>query len=179
MPKRQYYDPMIEDGSPQEIVVRGFQVNIGGTYVLLDDIVSIIRDYAQSLEDPDAGALVHEIASWLASGTPPLNTPEPEVVEVDPEARFRDTDPGDMTPDVDRVEVFPDDEGKWYARSVDTGGNIMKTTHGSFDKEYVLKNAENRWPGKPIHEIANAMEDSMWKERGRMGPSPKRLWNAT
>ena len=69
MPRDQFYDPQI--GDSEQMQIRGFQVGIGGTYVLMDDVVTALRGFAQSLDDPDAGALVHEVASWLGAGAPP------------------------------------------------------------------------------------------------------------
>jgi len=175
MPRqRQFYDPQIDDGSPQETILRGFQVQIGGTYVLLDDVVTVLRMYADSIDS----IAVHEAANWLISGQ--------QLPEIESQDRTPDTtniahevhgaEPDDVNLDVDRVEVFPNEEGKWFARSIDTGGNIMKTTNGSFDVNWVVQNAEDRWPGIPIRIVASESSDSMWEERGRKGPSPKRLW---
>jgi len=159
--------------------IRGFQVE-AGMYVLRDDVVASIREYAQSLEDPNAGALIHELASWL-SGEETLGTEEtPQTYEV------HGAEEDDITLDVARIEIFPDPPDdprpKWYARSVDTGGYIMKTTGGSFDFEWVVKNAEERWPGISLHLLQNAGEDSKWvedRERGAfpsVGPPVRRLW---
>lgn len=160
-----------------------------GAYVLLDDVVSAIRAYAQSLDDPEAGALVHELASWLGAGEEPPQEPSLTSVEV------HGAEADDVTPDVDRIEVFPDPPDdprpKWYARSIDTGGHILKTTGGSFDYEWVVKNAQERWPDLEVHVLQNAGDDSMWAEnqtsamfknggnRGAfpsVGPPVRRLW---
>lgn len=159
--------------------MRGFQMPIGGTYVLLDDVVTVLRQYAQSLEDPTQGALIHELATWITGDVPEVAV---EAIQEPPHGQEAD----DVTPDVARVEIFPDPPDdprpKWYARSIDTGGFILKTTNGSFDFEWVVKNAEERWPDIPIHLLKNAGEDSKWVEdstRGvfpSMGPPIRRLW---
>jgi len=182
MPRTQFYDPQV--GESEQMQIRGFQVQIGGTYVLMDDVVTAIRMYAQSLEDPNAAALVHDLATWLTSGTPDLPEAVPEPVQASQEVYGAESD--DVTPDVDRIEVFPDPPDdprpKWYARSIDTGGFILKTTNGSFDYEWVVKNASERWPGIPIHLLKSAGEDSKWVEdstRGvfpSKGPPVRRLW---
>jgi hypothetical protein len=187
-----YYDPQVGDSA--EMQIRGFQVQIGGTYVLMDDVVTALRGYAQSLPDPEAGALVHDVATWLQQGAEPLPVIEEVVETVEPSGPYG-AEADDMDPDVDRIEVYPDPpedpRPKWYARSIDTGGFIMKTTNGSFDFEWVVRNAEERWPGIPIHLLKNAGEDSMWTEnlptggimhtstRGTfpsVGPPIRRLW---
>lgn len=188
--KPQFFEPMIEE---QETQMRGFQVGIGGTYVLLDDVVTALRQYAQSLDDPNAGALIHDVATWLHSG---LQEDQSSFSEISAEDLV-DLPPGgseppygyealDGSPDIDRVEIFPDPpedpRPKWYARSIDTGGYILQTTGGSFDQEWVIQNAQERWPGKDIHLLKNAGEDSKWTEDGTRGvfpskgPPVRRLW---
>ena len=92
----------------------------------------------------------------------------------------------DESPDIERIEVYPDPpedpRPKWYARSVDTGGYIVQTTGGSFDQDWVIQNATERWPGKDVHLLKNAGEDSKWIEDGTRGvfpskgPPVRRLW---
>jgi len=180
----QFYEPLIEEAQPTQI--RGFQVQIGGTYVLMDDVLTAIRAYAQSLDDPDAGALVHDLANWLSAGgeLPEIREEVQEDLPLAVEVHGAEVD--DITLDVARVEIYPDPpedpRPKWYARSIDTGGFTLKTTNGSFDFEWVVKNAEERWPGIPIHLLKNAGEDSKWVEdstRGvfpSKGPPVRRLW---
>ena len=189
--KTQFYEPLIKEEQPQTTALRGFQVQIGGVYVLLDDVVTVLREYAQSLEDAEQGALVHEIATWLVSGERPSQTFESSIEALGHEPitkALAGTEPphgqedDDVTPDVERVEIYPVKTARgirWHARSIDTGGNIMKVTDGSFDQTWVIQNAEDRWPNVPIHLVQNAGDDSMWLERERKGPSPKRLWAGT
>ena len=81
-----------------------------------------------------------------------------------------------MTEGVARVEIYPDNPDdprpKWYARTVDTGGYILKTTNGSFDQEWVIRNAEERFPGIPVYLLNHAGEDSKWKEDSTRGTFP-------
>src|SRR5262249_25288783 len=109
----------------------------------------------------------------------PLPPPTPPPPPPQEDASLVET----MQDRVARVEVFPDAEGKWYARSVDDMGTILKTTNGSFDKTYVISDAGQRWPRKEIHELADAQMDSIWNEQhhafgwnSRRRPSPRRLW---
>lgn len=168
--------------------IRGFQVAIGGTYVLMDDVVTALRAYAQSLTSPDAGAVVHELASWLAQGAPEIEEALPDdPMEVElAEAQVYGAEPLDESSDIERIEIYPDPPDdprpKWYARSVDTGGYIVQTTGGSFDQDWVIQNASERWPGKGIFLLSHAGGDSKWeedRERGvfpSKGPPVRRLW---
>jgi len=179
--------------------IRGFQVAIGGTYVLMDDVVTALRAYAQSVEDPDHAGIVHEVASWLQAGADQSAIPQAyksgiDALGFEPQTRTLagtqeppyGAEPLDQSLDIERIEVYPDPpedpRPKWYTRSIDTGGYVMQTTGGSFDYEWVVKNAEERWPGKPIHLLKNAGADSKWTEdstRGvfpSKGPPVRRLW---
>ncbi len=155
--------------------IRGMEVAASGTYVLLEDVVTVIHEYAQSLDDPTAGAAIHALASWLVSGEMPVEASEVYGAESD-----------DVTEGVARVEIYPDPpedpRPKWYARTIDTSGFILKVTNGSFDQEWVIQNAQERFPGVEIFLLKNAGEDSKWtedKERGvfpSYGPPIRRLW---
>lgn len=186
MSRQQYYDPYIDTGEKQ-IQMRGFEVGIGGTYVLLDDVVTALRQFAQSLANPDEAALVHEVSTWLISGgsipAPHQEESLPLAVDEPPYG----SEPMDQSIDIGRVEIYPDPpddpKPKWYARSVDTGGFILQITNGSFDQEWVIKNAQERWPGKDIYLLQHAGEDSKWVEDGTRGvfpskgPPVRRLWS--
>lgn len=185
MPARTFYEPMVEQ-TREPSPIRGFQVTIGGTYVLLDDVVTSLREYAQSLHDPGDGALIHELATWLVSGERQL----PEQMSLDTAAVGEPEPPDPQQEIVDRVEVYPDDptseRPRWIARACDSEGKILTVTNGSFDQEYVIQNAGERWPGKPVHLLADASQDTVWEENdpggirspltSRRRPSPNRLW---
>jgi hypothetical protein len=153
--------------------IKGFAVPAEGTYVLMADVVQALREYAESVDS----LAVREAAEWLAGGLP-----EPAMVETEVFGAEAD----DNTNGVARVEVYPDPpedpHPKWYARTVDTGGYIIKTTGGSFDQEWVIKNAQERWPGKEIFLLQHAGEDSKWQEDSTrnvfpsMGPPVRRLF---
>lgn len=185
---RQFYEPIVEENQ-QASPMRGFQVGITGTYVLLDDVVTALREYAQSLDDPASGGLVHEVANWLHSGAEPIpvedeDVPESATTPVELPAAV------EADPNVDRVEIYPDDpespRPRWIARSCDSTGKILFVTNGSFDQAYVIRDAEERWPGKSIHLIAEYSHDTVWEENDpgglrstatkRRRPSPNRLW---
>lgn len=181
MPKTRFYEPQL--GNTEQMQIRGFQAAISGTYVLLDDVITAIRMYAGA--SPENAEALQEVASWLSEGT--FSVPEPvtpEIEHVPYEVHGAESD--DVTLDVARVEIFPDPPDdprpKWYARSIDTGGFVLKTTNGSFDQEWVIRNATERWPGIPIHLLRNSGEDSKWEEdRNRgvfpsLGPPIRRLY---
>lgn len=148
--------------------IRGFQIPVTGTYVLMEDVIMSIRMYAQSFDDPEAGTLIHDLATWLAGGVPAQKAA----------AEVYGAEPDDVTIDVARVEIYPDPpedpRPKWYARSIDTGGYILKTTGGSFDQEWVIQNAQERWPDIDIHVLRNAGEDSKWVEDSTRGVFPSK-----
>jgi hypothetical protein len=144
--------------------IRGIHVETGGTYVMLDDVVASIREYAQSLTDPSAGAAIHELASWLGASSMPAAvagiTTVPHSTEELQEAQ-------DLS--VYRVELYPDPpedpKPKWYARSVDEEGNILHTTNGAYDYEHVYNTAAERWPGKQIYQLKRWADDSVFLEK--------------
>lgn len=140
-------------------------------YVMLDDVVTAIREYAQSLTDPSAGAAIHELASWLDASSMPAATAGISVSETEiPEELAA------ALGQVDRVELYPDPpddpKPKWYARSVDHEGTILWTTNGSFDYEYVHKEASERWPGKTIHQLRRWADDSVFTENQEKNAYP-------
>ena len=157
--------------------IRGIPVEVAGTYVLMEDVVAALNEYATSVDS----LAVREAAQWLEAGVPdPLTrdgTSEPDVYGAEPD---------DVSEGVDRIEIYPDNPDdprpRWHARSIDTGGYILKTTAGSFDQAWVIENAQERWPGIPVHLLKHAGEDSKWLEdstRGAfpsMGPPIRRLF---
>lgn len=141
--------------------IRGMEVASPGTYVLLPDVIQVIREYAQSLDDPNVGAAVHELASWLGAGAHFGTIPD------EPAAPSSEDDPFPLE-NVYRVELYPhppdDPSPKWYARSVDQEGNILWTTAGDFQYENVHREASERWPDKPIFELKRWADDSVFVE---------------
>ena len=174
MPKRHnFYDPQLGPSEPLQI--RGVQVTIGGTYVLMDDVLTALRVYAQSL-DPDDAAAVHGAAGWLQAGA----QAPPQIEQVPEEVLYQvhGAEPDDVTHGVDRIEIYPDPpddpNAKWYARSVNTQGFILKVTDGSFDQAWVIRNAEERFPGIPLYLLKSAGEDSKWVEDQSRGVFPSK-----
>ena len=170
--------------------IRGFGISIGGTYVLLDDVVTALHTYANSYHDPD-DANVHEAATWLQAAihAGPVDFPGEHVTEESQDVPvFGIVD--DMVGQVDRIEIYPDDpeakEPRWIARACDDTGRILRVTNGSFDQEYVIRDAQERWPDKPTHLVVDYSHDTVWEENDpgglrsvhtkRRRPSPNRLW---
>jgi hypothetical protein len=176
MPRTQFYEPQVGDSPPLEI--RGFPVSIGGTYVLMDDVLTVLEAYARSEDSDD----VRELVNWLRAGD--LHVEEQPEITSTVVDEYPEPDPN-----VDRVEVYPDDpenpRPRWIARACSDQGDILYTTAGSFDQDYVIRDAEQRW-GAPVHLVADAMVDTVWEENDpggirsphtkRRRPSPKRLW---
>src|SRR5262245_38712312 len=153
--------------------IRGFPVVQAGTYVLMDDVVAALKEYAESVDS----LAVAEAAQWLEAGLPaPAVTIDGTAEEGPSEPSVFGAEPDDVSEGVDRVEIFPDNPDdprpRWHARSIDTGGYILKTTNGSFDQARVIQNAEERWPGIPIHLLKHAGEDSKWVEDATRGAFP-------
>lgn len=164
--------------------IRGIPVQAPGTYVLMEDVVAAIREYAQAQDDPNAGALVHDLATWLDGGVPEEVQKQEVIQEIVQEIFGAEAD--DVTNGVARVEVYPDNPDdprpRWHARTVDTSGYIIKTTAGSFDQAWVIQNAQERFPGIEVFVLRHAGEDSKWTEdatRGvfpSMGPPIRRMY---
>lgn len=165
--RRDFYDPFVQGAVPepeQASPIRGFQMEAPGTYVLLEDVVTAVREYAQSLDDANAGALIHDVANWLQSGeTPPQQeAATPSMSMLPPIA------------DDARIEIYPTESGsgriKWYSRLMARDGVLVaEQGNGSFDRSEVEVQAEQRWPGIPMYEVQDENERSVWSERGERG----------
>jgi len=171
--------------------IRGFPVVAAGTYVLMEDVVAAIREYAQAQDDPNDGALIHDLATWMDAGLPhPQSYPETmghePITAAVAGTEIHGAEIDDVTEGVARVEIFPDNPDdprpRWHARTVDTSGYIIKTTAGSFDQAWVIENAQERFPGIEVFVLRHAGEDSKWTEdatRGvfpSMGPPIRRMY---
>ena len=148
-------------------------MEVGGTYVLLEDVVNSIRQYAQSLTDPAAGAAIHELASWLGASDMPAATAGITTTTV-PHSMEDLSVAQDLA--VYRVEIYPeppdDPRPKWYARSVDSEGTILWTSGGAFDFDYVHHEASERWPGKPIFKVNRWADDTVFVENQERNAYP-------
>lgn len=249
--QRQFYEPEVQ--VQQATPIRGFPVTVGGLYVLFDDVITVLREYAQTLETRDAET-VYDLVIWLQSGERPMPSDSDEADHVSGlevamlETLIEQTEPisavnrvevfstgelwyaralaenGEllyatagsveqaeaiqeaqnrwpgkdvhlvtMQPDtqgIDRIEIYPDDpramRPKWVARACSEDGDILSVTNGSFDQEYVIRDAQQRWPGKECHLVTHAGIDTVWEERdpggirssssGDRRPSPKRMF---
>lgn len=209
MPRRhQYYEPIVESPEPlveQEAQVqaslRAVDVGATGRYVLLHDVVTFIRFYASTLRanlEPQSAAVLDDLIEALD----PLVDPEIPSVPEEPPVPIPPPAPPPPPPKVVqyepsenvgvyRIEVYPDDPDaarpKWFARTVDSEGNILYVTPGAFDQEYVIEDARSRWPDVTIQLVADWSVDSVWEEQdagqgargvftGRRRPSPKRMF---
>lgn len=76
--------------------------------------------------------------------------------------------------DVERIEIWLDEtDQRWYGRAVDGAGTITATTAGFPQEHYLLDAAEAEWPGVPVFQIRDQLEDS--RNIQVYGP-PQRLW---
>jgi len=108
----------------------------------------------------------------------PINAPLEDEPAGDPEQFLSpqdpspepDQDPGPI-PIATRVEMFPDAEGRWYARGVTEEGLVVDHQDGVFNQEDAEILARAHWPGLPIFIVADANADSTFieSEQMRMG----------
>lgn len=180
MPRRpQFYDPEIQTVAPavEERSIEGIYVPRPGVWVHVDDVADALRRMAEETDGDARDALVGAAESFSGSEI------DSQVAETSAEPERVAEPLLDDHPEVARIEVFPDEVGKWYARPVASDGSILLVTDGSFDRSFVETDAQARWSGKEIHELPDAMGDSIWDEQhhafgfnGRRRPSPRRLW---
>lgn len=190
MPVRhRFYDPIVQVAEPEPVEeaelppVSGIYVDVPGVYILAADVAAALLRMAAEVDGEARSALVGAAESFSEAA---VDLPVAEAVPEQEEPLSVSTEPVvDDDPEVARVEIFPDQEGKWYARPVRSDGSIVAVTDGSIDRDYVERDATVRWPGKEIFELGDAMGDSIWDEQhhafgfnGRRRPSPRRLWSS-
>jgi hypothetical protein len=174
--KQQYYDPIVQDYAEEDqLQMRAIGVQEPGTYILFEDIVDVIRSFALSVDDSRKRQGLLELIMWLETGS--MGLQEPDVVKEDdlrasnvskPVRKFRTKE------DPDRIELYPDASRKWHARLVDLEGNVIGPVNdGSFDRNWVEKDAAEKYPELIIHQMESEQDDSTWDHKG---PS-KRLWD--
>ena len=166
--KHQYYDPIIEGQEEEaQIQLRAIAVQEPGTYILFEDIIEAIGSFALTVDTFKKQQGIHELISWL-EGTGGNFYAEDEEEPNKPVGRIFKT-----RADAERIELYPDGDRKWHARLVDHDGNdIGEANGGSFDREWVEKDAAEQYPDLIIHQMESEDEDSTWMGKG---PSP-RLW---
>lgn len=167
--KHQYYDPMIEgEDSEAQVQLRAIAAPEPGMYVLFEDILEAIGSFALTVDSFKKQQAIHELIMWLeGSGGEFIETEEPTEETPKFVKKFRTKE------DPDRIELYPDADRKWHARLVDLDGNdIGEVNDGSFDREWVEKDASTQYPHLIIHQMEHEDEDSTWTGKG---PSP-RLW---
>lgn len=72
-----------------------------------------------------------------------------------------------------RVEMYPDDDGRWHARGVTEDGTIVAEQRATFDRESAEMQARQRWPGLDIYEVPDATFDSTWDGIGQARDSAR------
>jgi hypothetical protein len=166
--KQQYYDPIIEGEEDAQVQLRAIAAPEPGTYILFEDMLDAIRSFALSVDTFKKQQGIHELLQWLeATGDAFYEGVEEEGQEAVPVKRFK------TRADAERIELYPDGDRKWHARLVDHDGNdIGEANGGSFDRDWVEKDASAQYPDLIIHQMEGEDEDSNWTGKG---PSP-RLW---
>ena len=169
--RQDYYDPMIEGETEAQVQLRAIGVQEPGTYILFEDFMDAIRSFALSVDNFKKQQGVHELIMWL-EGTASEFGKNEETFDVDnfSKAVLKDK----LEVDAERIELYPDADKKWHARTIDSNGHIIGDINdGSFDREWVEKDAAMQYPDLIIHQMESEDEDSTWN---RKGPSP-RIWN--
>jgi len=166
--KQQYYDPFIEGEDVEaQVQLRAIGVQEPGTYILFEDMLDAIRSFALTVDSFKKQQGVHELISWLEGTGSAFFEGEEEEPEK-PLGRIFKT-----KADAERIELFPDSDRKWHARLIDHDGNIIgEANNGSFDQQWVEKDAAEQYPDLIIHQMESEEEDSTWMGKG---PSP-RIW---
>lgn len=196
-PRHRFHDPIVQEEAPPE-PIHALLIERPGIFLHVDDVVAILSqaegllaalDYFKAIsvldENPEEVMPVNPYVPDPNTAVPLTVTPaaEPTVTSDEDPRSAGESLAADPNPEVARVEVYPDAEGRWHARPVDAGGNILAVTEGSFDRDYVESDAAERWPSKEQFELGDSMGDSLWDEQvstfgwnGRRRPSPRRLW---
>lgn len=161
--RQQYYDPIVEEPTQEavpQLQMRGIAVSEPGVYILLDDFIDAIRSYAFGADDPKKQQAIYELIGWFE--------------ETDTLSAITEEDPLQIAEDADKIELYPDADGKWHSRLIDSNGNVMgQINDGSFDRNWVEQDTFEKYPDLEVIQLESENEDSTWKH---MGPS-KRLWS--
>lgn len=170
--------------------LQGIMIERAGAYLHIEDAVLYLREIAEQYDqagNPSASLALRAVAdAWSGE------EPAPNQEEAAPVISLVTADPG---ADVYLVEVFPDNpeepRPRWHARTVDNQGRILTTTNGSFDQNYVVKDAKDRWPGVEVLLVPDQNYDSVWEQQtgadgqhiirsassGRRRQSPNRMFS--
>ena len=172
--RQQYYDPYIEgeeENIEAQVQLRAIGVQEPGTYILFEDILDAIRSFALSVDNFKKQQGVHELIMWL-EGTGAGFVEENE--QIPQGIVFSTKESLALGADAERIELYPDADKKWHARLIDHSGQIIGDINsGSFDQQWVEKDAAEQYPDLIIHQMESEDEDSTWSYKG---PS-SRIWN--
>ena len=169
--KQQYYDPFVEgEDAEAQVQLRAIGVQEPGTYILFEDMLDAIRSFALSVDTFKKQQGIHELIQWLEGTASGFGDEESFNVDevAKPQGRIFKT-----KADPERIELYPDADRKWHARLIDHDGQIIgEVNNGSFDQQWVEKDAAEQYPELIIHQMETEDEDSTWMGKG---PSP-RIW---
>lgn len=84
-----------------------------------------------------------------------------------------DQAPAEAVTTAERIEIWVDDELRWWWRVLDQEGKII-AKDSAIREQLVIDHAQSRFPGLEIHQIPNELADS--RNLVKHGP-PVRLWN--
>lgn len=120
------------------------------------------------LVSPETAANAHVNGAGLAPASTPLEPRDREFLSGQPNP---ETGPAPYSGTATRVEMYPDAEGRWYARGVTETGLVVDRQDGVFNQEDAEILARNRWPGLDIYIVADANGDSTFvpTDQMRMG----------
>lgn len=146
---------------------RDYDIRVKQTYDLIEDGRRDIpaADVEATLEETPANDVILEAPE--ADTIPPSENPEGiPGVAADP---FVVEERGAA----ERIEIWMDEELRWWWRALDDDGTILARDSGVREQD-VIERALSVYPGAMVHQIAREIEDSRKQEQ--YGP-PRRIWN--
>lgn len=70
--RRQYYDPFIQKATQEQeitpVELRGVAVEQTGTYILFEDMLAAIRQYAEMTQSVEIKDAILELVAWFEMG---------------------------------------------------------------------------------------------------------------
>lgn len=142
-------------------VGKDYDIRVKQTYDLIED----------GRREPFAASAIVEV---------PIEPGEGEVGSVEPPLQVPATrspvgdDVGvQPTPNVERIEIWMDEDLRWWWRAVDHEGRIV-AQDSAITEQNVIAVALSQYPGVSVHQIQREVDDS--RSPKQYGP-PVRLWN--
>lgn len=73
----------------------------------------------------------------------------------------------------ERIEIWVDEEFRWWWRAIDVDGHILRKDSG-VNEQTVIGSAHLFYPGAPVHQVGREVEDS---RNLRQYGVPGRMWD--